>query len=453
MGNTATDNNLEPSLHWFKLMLRTLFESVIVVGLVVLFFITLITLLNHLFPIGTGLKELMQEQQASELGGRSKYDLWIQSKDGVSNIAPAGNVAALLSSTRGSVKNKRADTLVWKKSKQNMGLYDRDAVQTGTHSYATITFDSEHQLSLGPDTLVIVNRLEEDFLFKDRQSSLVLVAGELHGVLNRHSKKETKLTVSMLAADVNISSIDNASMAPVKFKIRVNEDNSSTLMVTQGSAEISVQGVSRKVLADQIITVQQGEIPPMAESLPDQVYLKSPASNKKFYYRDIPNAIRLKWKSSDAAQYRLEMSRDSSFQETILSEVTDKSVFKHSNLYAGQYYWRVVGINESGSPGEYSKPRSLTVVQDIEPPLLDVIFPDGPLTDESFLLKGSTEAGVTLYIDGVPHTINRGGQFEQRIKLKQGFNIVVVEAIDIAGNTNYQTQLLHRKKSVIEEGR
>jgi hypothetical protein len=46
---------------------------------------------------------------------------------------------------------------------------------------------------------------------------------------------------------------------------------------------------------------------------------------------------------------------------------------------------------------------------------------------------------------GKPVATDRSGRFSRRIALRHGINIVVVEAVDAAGNTTYRSQLVNGK--------
>jgi len=433
----------QASSHRLKLLLRIALESAMVVGFVIVFFLLLLAALNNFFPIGAEMRNLMQIQQSGDLDSHAQNELWLRPSTGQG----AGGVTAMLSLTQGDVKSKRVDKLIWSTAKQNMVLYGGDAIHTFSQSRASITFDEKNKLELGSDTLVIINSLDEDFIFLDRQSTLILVAGELSGMIESSRSKSSKLIVSMLNAEANIHPTDGNAGKPVEFKISIDESSSaSTITILQGNADITAQGITQTVNANQSVTVKNGEVPSVPEVLPEKISLDSPANDASFYYREIPSVVDLTWKEIDAKQYRIEISQDPTFSDTLLDEITDIPSYKHNNLWAGRYYWRVSGINSSGSLGAYGESWQLNIIHDDEPPMLEVQFPTKAVSRNSFVIKGHSEPQATIYVAGTSVAMDSNGNFVHTLMLNPGVNVVLVEALDAAGNSNFLSELLHVTK-------
>jgi hypothetical protein len=140
----------------------------------------------------------------------------------------------------------------------------------------------------------------------------------------------------------------------------------------------------------------------------------------------------------------VEIARDPRF-ETIVhaADVTDAS-FVHGNLGEGGYYWRVTSLKDraQGVPGPAGRFR---VVHDESPPPLTVGFPREPVRSDRLVLRGATEPGARVFVVNRPTDVTRTGEFERVVRLERGVNVVVVEAVDAAGNTAYQSQLVHAK--------
>lgn len=159
-------------------------------------------------------------------------------------------------------------------------------------------------------------------------------------------------------------------------------------------------------------------------------------------FRELPPRVEFSWEPEEAAEaYRFQLATDPDFQEIVHEERTNTTSFTHGNLRGGTYYWRVMSTSgwASGRPSEV---RILEMREDLEAPTLDVAFPDGPVSQNQFVLRGSTEASARVYIDDIEVLTSITGQFEHVLALAPGINVVVVEAVDRAGNVTYESRLI-----------
>src|SRR2546425_1147152 len=147
---------------------RRSLETILALILVLVFFSAFLGILNTVFPSGPGLRDLMRSQ------GKSASPL-----DGSPATGGPVETAAHLTAMRNQVKSRSANEIAWGKATEGMALRDRDAIQTLDRSNATITFDDSNYLDMGQNSLVIIQRLEEDPVLKERRSLLLMVEGEL----------------------------------------------------------------------------------------------------------------------------------------------------------------------------------------------------------------------------------------------------------------------------------
>jgi hypothetical protein len=80
----------------------------------------------------------------------------------------------------------------------------------------------------------------------------------------------------------------------------------------------------------------------------------------------------------------------------------------------------------------------ITVIQDANPPQLDIVYPkDNLFTGNSVLvISGSSDIGNTVTVNGAPVVLDpNNGQFSYIVLLKEGTNRIVIRAVDKIGNT------------------
>jgi hypothetical protein len=430
-----------------KNLMKRIVEGIVAILLVLLFFSVILSLLNVIFPSGTSLREIIARQKPADSLDASKQnsrELELSYSGEGSDSGSSEDSAAVLSWTRNTVKSKRAAEIAWKSAKVGNLLYDRDAVQTFSRSAAEIQFDENNMLNMGPNSLVIIKRLRRDPLHREKRSFMVLVDGEMRGMLAQSSAESVYLEIETPGAKLLAQSGLGAS-APIDFKLSVNPDKSSTIAVYQGSAKITAQGQTVTVNANQSTVVALNQAPLDPRDLPDSVQLKSPQSTGRFYYRDLPPRIRFAWQAQPTATgYHFVLARDPFFRDIVTDDHFSESQFSHGNLKKGTYFWKVSAMQET-IEGLFSENRRFRVIEDQTPPKLSVQFPPGTIYKDHYTLHGKTEPGARVFVGGQRIKTSKTGKFEYKLKLSPGINVIVVEAFDVVNNVTYRSQRVNRK--------
>jgi hypothetical protein len=427
--------------------MKRIAEGIVAILLVLLFFSVILSLLNVLFPSGTSLREIIARQRHAgslDANRQNSRELELNYSGEGSDSGFSEDSAAVLSWTRNTVKSKRAAEIAWKSAKIGNLLYDRDAVQTFSRSAAEIQFDESNMLNMGPNSLVIIKRLTRDPLHREKRSFMVLVDGELRGMLAQSGADSVYLEIETPGAKLLAQSGLGAS-APIDFKLSVNPDKSSTIAVYQGSAKITAQGQTVTVNANQSTVVALNQAPLDPRNLPDAVQLKSPLSTRRFHYRDLPPSIRFAWQAQPkATRYHFILARDPFFHDIVTDDHFSESQFKHGNLKKGTYFWKVSAIQET-IEGLFSENRKFRVIEDQTPPKLSVQFPPGTIYKDHYTLHGKTEPGARVFVGGKRIKTSKTGKFEYPLKLNLGINVIVVESFDAVNNVTYRSQRVNRK--------
>ncbi|UCD80502.1 MAG: YbaY family lipoprotein [Desulfobacterales bacterium] len=427
--------------------MKRIIEGIVAILLVLLFFSVILSLLNALFPSGTSLREIIVRQKSAgsvDAFKQNSREFELSYSSEGSDSGSSEDSAAVLSWTRNTVKSKRAAEIAWEAAKVGNLLYDRDAVQTFSRSAAEIQFDENNTLSMGPNSLMIIKRLTHDPSLREKRSFMVLVDGELRGMLAQSGQESVYLEIDTPGAKLRTQSGPGDS-APVDFKLSVNPDKSSTIAVYQGSAKITAQGQTVTVNANQSTVVALNQAPLDPRDLPDTVQLKSPLSTSRFYYRDLPPKIQFAWQTQpNATGYHFVLARDSFFHDIITDDHFSESQFSHGNLKEGIYFWKVSAMQET-IEGLFSENRRFRVEQDQTAPELSVHFPPRTIYNELYTLRGKTEPGARVFVGGKRIKTSQTGKFEYQLKLSLGINVIVVEAYDAVNNVAYRSQRVNRK--------
>ena len=403
--------------------------------IVLLFFFIVLGIMNLYFPIGTSMKDLAQTIGTS-VSPTGPKDLFIA---GTNNT----QIMARVTELGKKVNVKSANTIAWSRAQLGMTLASRDAIQTYAKARALIEFGGDNYLDIGENSLVILQGVEPDLFVNKLRTLRVEVQGELRGRLQRSDDGFTNLQVALPGADLQM--VPGEGEQGVEFKLAVNKDKSSTLSLFKGDAEIMIGG--KRVLLGENFALAIGPdgqpLEPVA--LPAQPILKRPVNGNASYFRKLPPKIRFTWKpEKPASAYRFMLSRDPEFRQLLVDERVKRTSFTYGNLKKGEYYWRVHSLTGDieGMPSEV---RKLHMVQDRTPPMLKLQKPPTIIRQPTITLRGKTEPGTKIYVDGTRVKVSAQGVFTHKLSVKPGATLIVVEAIDPAGNIAYATNLLNGK--------
>ena len=158
--------------------------------------------------------------------------------------------------------------------------------------------------------------------------------------------------------------------------------------------------------------------------------------------RNVPPLLAFSWQPVPGASgYRVQIARDSGFKSLVDDDRVFSTGFAQGNLEPGNYFWRVSAMRGSAE-GKASVSRSLAVVEDIAPPFLQVSFPEERVEQSTIVIRGETEPGADVFVGTARVPTDAAGRFSHEVELTPGWNLVVVEAIDSAGNVAHQSQRL-----------
>ncbi len=427
-----------------------------VLVIVTVFFSFFLLMMVFLFPSeGPGGTWIQQAalRFPSNLGSGSSIpsdrslELWSDGQAASYELGGNEPVAAYLTYKKNDVRGRRAGEIVWTATDRDMALFDRDAVQTLKNSRAIVTFDSMNFLDLDENAMVIIKRLEDNPILRDRRTFLVMVEGNLRGRIEATPERNMDLAVTTAAGEIRVKTAKIAERR-ADFAVKVNPDQSTSLTVFEGQATLTALGKTVTVNQNEVTRVALNQAPSDPATIPAPVALHLPVSAAHYDYRDFPPRIVFDWeKSGPGSRYHIQVGRDPLFRDRVLDEVTTKPMFMFGNLREGTYRWRVSVINKDGLEGAASEARLISLRRDLDAPRLVLLSPSskGTIKSDRILVRGRSETGARVFVNGKPVTVEADGSFSQKAPLKEGVNVIVVEAVDPAGNTAYETRIINRK--------
>jgi hypothetical protein len=427
-------------------LLKSLFarasEATLSIVFVVVCFAMLVGLLAVVFPSGTSLNQLIEQatgQTRGRLGsgGNEGRDLYV---DGFHPDAAIGRIEEM----HRTVKARGAQAVSWKEASVGLPLHDHDAVQTLKRSSAVIGLGEEQELELGQNTLVVLKRMDRSLLPGGKRSYHLMVDGELRGRLVGGKEKPVQLEIETPTGVARFRQGPDPE-EEVEFKVQVGPDQVSTVTVEKGEAEVETKDQKLLVKAGEVTKLTKDEIPAAPRKLLNPPEPEFPAPGSVFRYRAHSPEVEFRWREVEAAEkYRFILSKDRDGRERLEDQIVDEPRYASEPLNHGEFYWWVAGIQD-GVEITKTKPTRVRMMQDRVAPDLIVEFPDRPVTEDTFVLRGSTDPRSRLVVCGEQVEVGADGRFEHSLSLNPGLNVVVVESFDQSGNVTYRSRIINRK--------
>ncbi|HEV8701117.1 MAG TPA: hypothetical protein VGV60_07585 [Candidatus Polarisedimenticolia bacterium] len=361
--------------------------------------------------------------------------------------APAGAVATLVGIER-SVKARRAADLAWEDARQPMPLYEDDAVRTFDRSSATIAFGPDDQLEVDQNALVIIK--PRSGRAGESEISLALLSSDFLDSLASKPASEQAKAIQVAAARRQITIRPGASGGTTRVALRTMPDQTTSVSALAGSLRIQGPRGGEVVLKEKMVTrvTDQGILAPrLLPGSPNPIF---PDDGATYAFAKRMPQVELRWSAADRARaYRLIVATEPSFKRVFADEKVAGTSFRVRVQQPGTYYWRVRAQDEDGFAGPYSAVRSVKAVFDESPPPLSILSPPEMFVSPtpSVELKGRTEREARVRVNGQKVKVAADGTFVFPLVLKEGVNLVTVEAMDPAGNSEYGKRLITYKGS------
>jgi hypothetical protein len=416
--------------------LMALSEFGLVVGSVGVFFIFLTVLIRVYFPQGTSLGE---NQGLAATATANDVELEFSSASALAAQLLAGEILTI----QRRVQRRGANSLAWSEANVGDTFTENDAVQTFAKSTALLEVNEQSRITIGQNSLIVFDKREADPFVAQQGTALVMIEGELSGPLMSDDDRPFHFGVTLPSSDLTL--VRRTPDEKVEFLVTVNDDQSTTVNLHGGSAEIvGRDGKRTRIGRSQSVTIDSTGTQLTVRNLPSAPRSRGPSNQATVTYRNVPETVEFTWDAvADADRYHLVIARDPDFLDRVVDDDVIGTSFRHGALGAGSYYWNVRS-RAGWTQSQMSAVRRLRVIQDTAPPSLELESPPSTVTAGQWRLHGKTESDARLYVDNapVPHD---NGRIDHPIELKPGANLIVVKAMDEVGNFNYASISINAK--------
>jgi hypothetical protein len=336
----------------------------------------------------------------------------------------------------GTVRVKKAASLMWMRADFNTSLEKGDFVQTGSDGVARIIFADGTNYTLKPDALIVVEESREDPVTRATKVAVQVTSGAVDLATGHFETPGSTSQVSFADAVATLSEESRAMVRndPGKNVHQFTVDTGQA-EVTRGSTSVQLGQYEQVSFASEQAGLVRSKViaPPALLTPPNMELLQvlDPKSTElPFSWTEVP----------EAQAYHLQISPSVMLSNFIVDKkITGKTSIVISGLDEGIYYWMVSAIDAKGVESQPSQANRLNLLHQVagNQAYLEVtkIIQHGRVVE----VQGKTEPGTTVIINNEQvFSISPDGTFRGFTSPfpDGGSNQVTITAQDRKGNTN-----------------
>ena len=350
---------------------------------------------------------------------------------------PVALTTARFASLDGNVQVKRAGTLVWVNADPSMALSKLDQVRMGPGAAAEIRFFNGDVFHMRPDSLITIEEGAENP--RSRQVALMISSGEANFQTAPRAGPGSATTIR--TPTVNTTAGEESA-----GNILVAEGGDTGIKVFRGQVGAETKAGDRIQLRQNegLKVDTAGKAGPKIV-LPGVPVLLAPPHQAEIAYVDPARSTTLlAWRPLTAATYHVMLDYNPNFARPVVDRREWKPAsMELRGLEVGTYYWKVAAVDKDGTEGSFSEFASFrvtkpaaTVPAAAPPPInLETLEARGNILQ----VKGRTEPGASLTVNGQRIDVASDGTFNEFITLEPGARpVVMIRATGLNGGVNEQ---------------
>jgi hypothetical protein len=351
--------------------------------------------------------------------------------------AASVETGARFASLVGSVQVKRAGTLEWIQATTAVVLRQNDLVRTGAGAAAEIRFADGTAFNVRPDSLITIEESSQNPLSRQQRVALSIQSGEANfQTAARNVPGSTTISTPTVRTTAERDTAGN---------IQVAQSGATGLRIFRGQGEAQTRTGQRIALvSNQGVNVDAGGAAGPTVAVPSVPQLTAPSNGTDIAYPDPAQATTLLlWNSvPGAAAYRVLVDFSPSFSRPLYDRRAERPTqMELRALDAGVYYWKVAAILPDGVEGGFSDLWRFTLARSApsaaSPPPL--VFEAAELKGNVLHVRGRTEPGANLSLDGVRLEVQADGSFNEFLTFEGAAGAtLVLKATGVRGGSAEQ---------------
>jgi len=335
-------------------------------------------------------------------------------------------------SVEGSVQVKRAGTLEWIPASRASVLKQSDLVRTGSGAAAEILFADGTHLSVRPDSLITIEESTENPVSRTQRVGIAIQSGEANfQTAARNVPGSTTISTPTVRTTADRDTAGN---------IQVAESGATGLRIYKGQGEAQTRTGQKITLApNQGVKIDAAGAAGPTVNLPTVPLLTAPPNQTEVAYPDLAQGVTLlMWNGvPGATAYRVMVDFSPAFARPLYDRQGVRSTqMELRALDAGSYYWKVAALDAHGSEGSFSDLWRFTLAKAPQSAPLPLSVEALELKGNVLHVRGRTETGASLTLNGVRLEVQPDGSFNEYVAFEGGAGApVLLRATNSRGGT------------------
>lgn len=359
------------------------------------------------------------------------------------STAPPSTFGARFVSYEGKVEVRQGGTLEWKNADRGTLLTRADMVRTGSGGSAEIRLADGTLFHLRAESLMTIDESSENPSSRVRQGGVTIQSGEANFTTPARGVTEGATTIS--TPTVTATAGNDAA-----GKFTVTDGGNTGIDVYHGVVGGQTKsGQKIQLASNEGLRIDGAGTAGPKIALPGVPSLTAPPHQAEITYVDPARSTTLlKWKDvPGATAYHIMLDFNVSFTRPVYDRKDWKSgsSMELRGLEVGTYYWKVAAIDKDGVEGSFSdfsrfvvtKPQANTSQTRAPDLIIETVEARGNILQ----VKGRTEPGASLTVNGQRIDVAGNGAFNEYITLEPGAKpLVVLRATGINGGVSEKTK-------------
>lgn len=329
---------------------------------------------------------------------------------------------ARFASVEGKVEVKRAGQLEWVPAAQVPVLRQSDLVRTGSGATAEIRFSDGSVFNVRPDSLITIEESTQNPVSRAQRVALSIQSGE--------ANFQTPARTVPGSTTISTPTVRTQAERDTAGAIQVADTGATGLRVFRGQTTAETRTGQRLTLAsNQGVRVDAAGAAGPTMSLPRVPQLVAPPNQTEVSFPDLGQGVTLlMWGAvPGASNYRVLVDYSPAFARPLYDRQGVRATqMELRALEAGSYYWKVAAIDAAGSEGSFSELWRFTLTRSAPVAALPLAVDALELRENILRVRGRTEAGATVTLNGVRLEVDADGSFNEFVAFEGGPGATVV---------------------------
>ena len=340
-------------------------------------------------------------------------------------------IDAKLAQKTGNVDKRKGLLGSWQSAFINDLFASYDGIRTGEASLAQLFFTDGVDVTVDPNTTVVIRESHMDKLDQTVKRDLALMNGSILTKLSAKAKETNKFAFHAGTSESIVKS--------GKFWASTIQDKKTKLSNYDGTIDLTASKVKIKLRQNQGTVVEKGKAPLPPINLLGAPQLTWGRLDTVIY----SEKLMLQWTTiNNAMSYQVEVCPSRNFDHDIRRISVKAPLYQLAGIPLASVYVRIIAVDSYGLRGVDSPTYRIMHVKDTTPPPIQINGWDMDrkyTANDTVTIKGKTKAEATLTANDEKQMVQSDGSFSFMTAIGRPETHVKIISTDKSGNSSIRT--------------